>query len=165
MALWSECIFRNRHVHKFLAVSDTDEYFWVADKSQSLESFLDSKWPEDVASLAFADIFYPEKCQGIALSDPHNSPLNDSHMMSVNKHTMFRDRKSFVRPKGASCGLVHTLWFTEKGFKQLISVPASEAYWKHIRSGNHDCNHLFNDATNDTRLHELLASYDQHKQL
>ena len=146
--LYTDCIHRNRLSHKFLAVADADEFFWRQPSDTTLDKFLTGHFPDNTASLEFADIMYPEQCQDHRSSIPGANPLMDSHFYYPTKeHTQ---PKSIVMPARSLIYRVHTIAEPESGYRASKEVSPSIAFWKHVRQHQGGCSeqdrkHLFDD--------------------
>lgn len=135
----NECIHRNRLKHRFLAVADTDEFFWRQPSQDSLEAFLDSVMPVQTASLIFPAIMYPEPCQENRSYAVGVDPLLDSHFYYPTKAGT--QPKSIIVPARSLVHRVHTLARPEPTFECCKEMPPSTAYWKHVRQHGGRCGH------------------------
>lgn len=135
--MYTECIHRNRLKHRFLAIADADEFFWRPQMNGSLQDFLTPLFPDDIASLVFPDIMYPEPCQEQRSFAKGVNPLLESHFYLPTKEGT--QPKSIVMPARSLIHRVHTLAHAEPGYECCKDMPPSVAYWKHVRQRKGSC--------------------------
>lgn len=160
--LVNECVYRNRWVHKYILVVDSDEFLHDRHAGLDLVSRLDTLMPENVASISL----------GLALVYADCPQNNASLTASPNCSSLFAEKithlppsgfehqppKTIIAPNRVRLHANHRVREAAEGYELEAHVTMRDMYLKHVKFNPGSCDGLVDEQD----AAEFNAALDKH---
>ena len=139
--IYNECVYRNRHRHRFLVMLDTDEFISVANST--LLALLDAELTSDYAGvllpMSWHHVFCPSASGIQTYSDFdvfQDRKPDAAYFAKTKEQDWYAGGKSIIRPINVVTEHVHNPLMTPSGIEWGKRLHPSQIALKHVRCGS-----------------------------